>query len=391
LEGAAVAKFINVHCHLLNYQFIPPSCFKTRSAVTEWLVRLKGSVPLVHIVASLVPRIGYRRLHDAIGLMKIDVREVARHLRAEMDEAGFQLAVPLMMDLGRSSFKENPPVPFTFQIKMLSDIALEHLGVIMPFVMVDPRRGKAADTTIRSLEHLGFLGLKMYPPLGYHPDPESFYNEPQVNEELNKIYEYCERNSVPITTHCSPGGAYSSDLMRAKEVRIEFTKPWSWAGVMKKYPKLYLNLAHFGQDMIRMKEPGSWASGIRDLIHNYPNVYTDLAYNQHALVANTNRQYFEILNHLLDKDPLLKDKVLFATDWSMTRHTWMEKEYLAPFLKNLDESKMNCIAFENPLNFLFPQRKFPERIARFLRASGKSVSDLPKWLLANLVFDRPRM
>jgi uncharacterized protein len=386
-----MAKLINVHCHLLNYQFIPPSCFKTRSAVTEWLVRTKGSLPLVHLLAALIPRRGYRRLDDAIALMKMDISDVAKHLRAEMDAAGIQLAVPLMMDLGRSSFKENPPVPFTFQIKMLADISLEHLGVIMPFVMVDPRRSKAADTTIRSLEQLGFLGLKMYPPLGYHPDPDSLFNEPQVNEELYKVYEYCESNAIPITTHCSPGGAYSSDLVRAKHVRIEFTKPWSWSGVMKKFPKLYLNLAHFGQDMIHMKQPSSWASGIRDLIRTYPNVYTDLAYNQHALDPKTRRPYFDALNSILDKDTLLRDKVLFATDWSMTRHTWKETDYLKPFLQNLDDSKMQRIAVENSLNFLFPQRKFPERLGRFLKANGKSVSDLPKWLLANLILDRPKV
>jgi predicted TIM-barrel fold metal-dependent hydrolase len=384
-----MAKLINVHCHLLNYQFIPPSCFKTRSAVTEYLVRLKGTVPLLRILVSLLPKNGCRRLHDAIALMKMDLAAVAKQLRVEMDAAGIQLAVPLMMDLGRSSFKENPPVPFTFQIKMLSDVSLEHLGVIMPFVMVDPRRGRASETTIRSLERLGFLGIKMYPPLGYHPDPDSIYNEPPVNEELYKIYEYCESHTVPITTHCSPGGAYSSDLIRAKAVRIEFTKPWSWAGVLKKFPKLYLNLAHFGQDIIKIKEPSSWASGIRDLIRSYPNVYTDLAYNEKALRPNTSGQYFATLNQIIDKDALLRDKVLFATDWAMTRHTWRETEYLEPFRKNLDDAKMHRIGVENSLNFLFPQRKLPERVANFLQANGKSVSDLPKWLLANLIIGRP--
>jgi predicted TIM-barrel fold metal-dependent hydrolase len=291
--------------------------------------------------------------------------------------------------LGRSSFKENPPVPFTFQIKMLSDVSLKHLGVIMPFVMVDPRRLRASETTIRSLEQLGFLGIKMYPPLGYHPDPYSIYNEPQVNEELFKIYEYCESRSVPITTHCSPGGAYSSDLVRAQAVRLEFTKPWSWAGVLKRFPKLYLDLAHFGQDIIKIKEPSSWSAGIRDLIRTYPNVYTDLAYNSKALRPATSGQYFAVLNQLIDKDPLVRDKVLFATDWAMTRHTWREVEYLEPFRKNLDDAKMQRIGFENTLNFLFPQRKLPDRMAGFLKANGKSVSDLPKWLLANLVIGRP--
>jgi predicted TIM-barrel fold metal-dependent hydrolase len=177
--------------------------------------------------------------------------------------------------------------------------------------------------------------------------------------------------------------------MRAREVRVEFTKPWSWEGVMKKFPSLYLNLAHFGQDMLKMKTPDSWARKIRELMHAYPHVYTDTAYHDQALLPRTSGPYFETMNGLLDKDRVFRGRTLFATDWSMTRHTWSEIRYVAPFLKNFDESQMQQIALENSLDFLFPQRQLPGRVVRFLKANGKSVSDLPKWLLAKLTVDQP--
>ncbi len=376
-------RLINIHCHLLNYQFISASVFKSRSATLEWLLRHKCSKPLFGLAAACMPKRRFRRLDEAAALMKSDIRHVASSLRNEMKAAGIELAVPLIMDMGRTAFVLGPQIPFTFQARLISDLSLENFGALMPFVMVDPRRTRARDLLVRCLEQLGFYGVKMYPALGYHPDPDSLYNDPQTNDELRAIYDYCESHMVPITTHCSPGGAYSDDILRSKQIRAEFTQPWSWAGVLGKYPMLYINFAHFGQDLIQIKDPKSWSSGIRELACEYPHVYTDLAYNKAALMPQTCVQYLDALNRIIDNDQVMRDRILFGTDWSMTRHTWRERDYVEPFLK-LGEKKLDKIAFSNPLDFLFPQRKFPDRIAGFLNANGKEMSSLPDWLRAQV-------
>jgi predicted TIM-barrel fold metal-dependent hydrolase len=378
-----MAHLINAHCHLLNYQFVSPACFKSRSAALEWMLRHGCTRPLVRTVAGAMPRKKLRRLHEVYDLLKMDIRQVAARLRQEMETAGIHLAVPLMVDMGRATFVDSPQIPYNFQLKQISDISIEHLGAIMPFAMVDPRRTRASDLTRRCLEEMGFLGLKMYPALGYHPDPDSYYNDPQTNDELNRIYDYCEHNAIPITTHCSPGGAYSNDVLRIKDVRSEFTCPASWAQVLKKYPEMYLNFAHFGQDVLQMKNPSSWSNQIRELVWKYPNVYTDLAYNKAALEHQTSAAYFESVKALIDKDRLLGSRIIFGTDWSMTRHTWREIDYVTPF-RQLGAERLARIGEENSLDFLFPKRRYPERMSRFLRSHGKSVSDLPKWILANL-------
>lgn len=378
-----MTKLINIHCHLINYQFISASYFKSRSATLEWLLRHKCSKPLFGVAAACMPKRRFRLLDEVVGLMRLDIRYVAGALRSEMKEAGIELAVPLMMDMGRAAFVQGPQIPFNFQTKMISDLSLEHFGALMPFVMVDPRRTRAGDLLIRCLEQLGFYGVKMYPALGYHPDPDSLYNDPQTNDELRNIYSYCESHMVPITTHCSPGGSLSDDILRFKPVRAKFTQPWSWTGVLRKHPELYLNFAHFGQDLIQIGDPKAWAAGIREFAHEYPHVYTDLAYNKAALMPHTGAQYLHALNGIIDNDQVLRDRIMFGTDWSMTRHTWREEDYVVPFLK-LGEKNLGKIAFENPLNFLFPQRKFPGRIARFLSANGKKLGDLPDWLRAQV-------
>jgi predicted TIM-barrel fold metal-dependent hydrolase len=383
-----MVKLINVHCHLLNYQFISPECFRSLSVVLAAFVRHRRTRPIIRLASALMPRRRFHRFYEMYDLMELTISEVADQLRNEMDLAGIQFAVPLVMDMGRAAYAQNPKVPFTFQMKVVSDLSLKHFGYMMPFLMVDPRRTRASDLLIRGLDQLGYLGAKMYPSLGYHPDPDSFLNDPQTNDELHKIYSYCESNSVPMTAHCSPGGAYSDDILRIKEIRSELTQPSAWSGVLKKYPRLQLDLAHFGQDLIHNNDPNSWSACIKGMMHEYPGVYTDLAYNKDALMDKTSRQYFDALNKLLDGDSLVRDRILFGTDWAMTRHTWREVDYVAPFRKWLDDRKLQKIAFENSLNFLFPGRTFPERIQRFLVANGKSYSELPKWLTSSIACEK---
>jgi predicted TIM-barrel fold metal-dependent hydrolase len=135
--------------------------------------------------------------------------------------------------------------------------------------------------------------------------------------------------------------------------------------------------------VIQLKNPSSWSGQIRELVWKYPNVYTDLAYNKAALEHRTSAAYFESVKTLIDKDRLLGSRIIFGTDWSMTRHTWREIEYVTTF-RQLGAERLARIGEENSLDFLFPKRRYPERMSRFLRSHGKSVSDLPKWILANL-------
>ena len=97
-------------------------------------------------------------------------------------------------------------------------------------------------------------GIKVYPPLGFDPWPAA--DSPQKGHESNKekekrkkeqdkvnyLYEFCVEKGVPITAHCNDSG------FMADNVPIEkFTEPGRWKEVVKMYPELRLNLAHFGR------------------------------------------------------------------------------------------------------------------------------------------------
>lgn len=378
-------EFINVHCHLLNFRFVPDAFFKARAPVREWMLRRKLIRWLARGVTLLLPGEKYDRLHEVLALMKRDINEVAATLVKEMAEAGIVLATPLMMDLELASFNAKPEIPYRYQVKLVSDIAAKYPGVIMPFIMFDPRRRSASELVKRALEEMGFLGVKMYPSLGYHPDPTSFFNEAEVNEELEEVYQYCESNAIPITAHCSKVSAYSAELIYCPELVLSFTQPSSWTGVLKKYPKLRLNLAHFGgdKDFLARDNSESWTNMIEKLMKDYDNVYADISYHKAALVKETADKYFKILRKLMD-DILIRNRLLFGTDWLMTRHTWKERDYVAAFI-GLEPAILSQIAFQNPLHFLFPGKKLPPRLQHFLASKNISAGALPPWMKSNLV------
>jgi len=376
-----VQMIVNVHCHLVNFEFVPDSFFKVRARVREKLLRTRFAGWLARLASGLIKlfrgtNADYVRLHEVLALVRRDIRGVAETLAAEMELPGLPdteivLATPLMMDLEQASLNVRPECPYLLQILLMSDIAARYPGTLMPFVMVDPRRPGAAGLVQKALEELGFLGVKMYPPLGYHPDPNSVGNGRAVSAELSGLYDYCQDQGVPITTHCSGGGAYSAELVRSRSAVSILCEPAGWAKVLQQYPALRLNFAHFGG-----REGGSilnryaydhdsWCQQIADLVQRYENVYADVAYHDEALRARSAEAYFCNLEDML-RDERLASRALFGTDWPMTRHTWTEEEYVRPFLRRLPAGLFQRLAFENPLDFLFPGRRLPARIGRFL-------------------------
>ena len=164
---------------------------------------------------------------------------------------------------------------------------LEHLVKnypnVKPFFSVDPRQEyKDGLNTIDNLKQklLGpdakFKGVKLYAPVGFSPTDAVLMG----TKNQQGVYDFCEKNNIPVTVHCSNSGfaCLSTNLkvnghlyLYKKAVRFtreEFTfhykflgknvgeaiserasilnNPGLWAMVLKKYPNLTINFAHFG-------------------------------------------------------------------------------------------------------------------------------------------------
>lgn len=167
-----------------------------------------------------------------------------------------------------------------------------------------------------------FYGIKVYPPLGFDPWP----NDTETLKKHRYLYEFCEANDVPIITHCDDQGFRGVNVKEA----WRYTDPSSWRTVLENYPKLKLDLAHFGRQYAiaadknllsinarRKNLPSSpWFRSATELMLEFDGVYSDLSFSgcQNDFYTKLNN-YIETLDE--DTKERFLSKILFGSDFSI--------------------------------------------------------------------------
>lgn len=205
---------------------------------------------------------------------------------------------------------------------------------------IDEIPWKDFNGNIESLKSHYFLGIKVYPPLGFDPWPEP-------GEERDKVcflYDFCVEYNVPITAHCNPGG-----FLVNKEFS-EFSNPLKWEAVLKEYKNLRLNLAHFGG-----VESKGWRRKITDMIlekdsetgkYKYENLYTDISYQ--GVNETSYRDMMNFINaHENEMRSRLIERIIFGSDFMINlQDVSSYSRYLQYFVKTdaltLEEKDMLC-------------------------------------------------
>lgn len=209
-----------------------------------------------------------------------------------------------------------------------------------------------------------FVGFKVYPPLGFQPlDPRLPHLWQYSGSKEECFYGKCEKEEIPVLSHCSPGGMITHEIIFYKEYHTQqqslykfeqssgnsdpdqndehvyhsenkkaileaeqwfydnHVHPAAWRKVLEKFPKLKLCLAHFGGDL--WKKYGSKHEWMNETIrlltekdesgnYRFPNVYTDMACCDISI--GTVR---DALREVLLRVPELKKRLLFGSDWHM--------------------------------------------------------------------------
>jgi hypothetical protein len=195
-----------------------------------------------------------------------------------------------------------------------------------------------------------FAGVKVYPPLGFDPWPESC----EEKKKVELLYGFCCEKKIPITTHCNDGG-FMVDSIRATRAR---SSPEKWREVLSvgKYSGLKLNLAHMGkQKSLFSYGQKSWADIVLKLVATYDNVYTDFAYDEFKDKDYKNlKQLIEIKSSELNYD--LKNKILFGSDFMIClARVDSYNDYLSAFVqtKHFTVQDKERFCSLNPQKFLF--------------------------------------
>ena len=232
---------------------------------------------------------------------------------------------------------------------------------IYPTIHIDPRRPKILDLLKKGVDEWGTKGIKLYPPLGYFP----------YDERLYPVYEYCQKNNLPVIAHCSPYNPVhykgsKTDIIKLlsvsqtpietkgkskKELCSNFTNPLNYSRVLNDFKELRICLAHFGSEYMWEKyltEPGdenNWFVIIKDMVLRYTNLYSDISFTLN------NQEFFPLLKVLLSNEKL-KRKILFGSDYYMVETKTTERKFSLDLRAYIGEANFTQIATINPKEFL---------------------------------------
>lgn len=258
--------------------------------------------------------------------------------------------------------------PIRVQHAQLAALRATRSDLVIPFAAADPRREDVVSETKRLIEEDGFRGIKIYPPLGYHP------NDPA----LGPLYDYAVEHSIPVMTHCSRPASVQyrgdpTERMRVDPVtgeRLEddrsellsrFTSPDAYVPILEARPSLTICLAHFGgagewekhldyqRDDDTPLQEKSWLAKIAAMIRSerYENLYTDVSYTIFA-----NEEYVYLLKVLLSNE-VLRSRVLFGSDFYVVEVADLEERRRSVRARAvLGEELFQTIAHDNPKRYL---------------------------------------
>lgn len=381
LLGRVVGEFVQA----VSYRENPP-----KGPASKWLknrLTLKGgssSRVEIDAVKRHIADQGGANLYKFLELVTHPTEQIAGSTVAEAEKNGVDLCVTLPMDM---QYAYRVPghfdVGYAEQLDLTLAACKASKGRLKSFVAFDPRRPEALQLVKKYCDGKHFIGVKLYPALGFFPigTGKNVQPDPVYDGKLRALYAFCEKGGIPITTHCSRGGVNGTlPLQRQGWSSDDETvchqymgSPYNWEPVLKEFPRLKVNLAHFGgmdfwipkgradDPAVLAKlgqETGPWPEKIAELMQTYSGVYTDLSYHPQLAMGPADRNYAfyrKKLLGLVNTDGLAK-KVMFGSDIHLVRKECSYGAYIKAFRTEIPglfgEEKARWILDGNARTFL---------------------------------------
>lgn len=399
----------NCHCHVFNLQsvFNPSTAYILAKRLEDAGLVPDFAAQIVHTLERFMKRQGG---FDAVGsdpadfspawtgnpLGKAGIFWEALHLAMlknmdlVTDDMIGQLGddvifTPLMMDILVAP-QTGPDTVFESQLEGTKRQILRYPGRVLPFYAVNPFRQDFVAKTRDNLLHGGFVGVKLYPSLGYE------LSAPGMDE----IMAFCAGHGYPMLMHCNTGGFKQDDTS------TQNCDPALWGlvedgeGFLDAHPGLKICFGHFGGadnflapndfDTTKVFDANHWTGLILELMKAYPGrVFADVAYHDKALSPSTRTAYFASLAAIM-ADADCRSQVLWGTDTWLLRMNCKELSYWGEFMPpHVSQEDFAWMCGLNPRAFLGIDPSEPgENILAhmaFLQAhAGWSKSQAEDWL-----------
>ncbi|MBN1524740.1 MAG: amidohydrolase family protein [Spirochaetales bacterium] len=327
-------------------------------------------------IATLALGKGYRRWGEIMSLP--DIIDVYKELAKDYAKDKVDLFVPLLLDY-EYWFKNTYDTCVKNQIDMTcDDVVVPMAGRVHPFVPFCPARELAfrkkmlapdgsreryssLELVKKAINEQGFIGVKLYPALGYRPVGNTEVDKQrrkkifrhnnmkqymeftgkEIDGALDELFRYCEKEQVPITAHCVSGG-----IEAFHNASYVFGAPRYWDKVLKKYPRLHLNLAHFGwTGKERYNAKGTkgqkpWVKEICEMLEKYGDLYIDSGHHM-VTTKSLKKEFIEDWPSIIkDHGNVVKKRFLYGVDWHVFAKEENYKNFKEDYCKILKENNL---------------------------------------------------
>jgi predicted TIM-barrel fold metal-dependent hydrolase len=300
------------------------------------------------------------------------------------------LMVPSLVDYDWWLARGNPtPTTLDEQVDIMGRLSVVTGGRVHGFVAFCPFRetmtlgSDGVGESLRRVKHAvlerGFIGVKLYPPMGFAAWGNSSLDvwkgkttlppaasEPGFGKRLDaamkSLYVWCRSNDVPIMAHANrSNGPYP-------EFR-ELAGSEYWQRAVEEFPGLRVSFGHFGDSDLEDHQ-GKLTSPYLALMSDAANskgenVFADSAYFGGVLLNPV--KVASVLSQLYSNSPheVLKSRLMYGTDWTMILPLERVESYLTEFesvMSRIEAAQGNSPVRANSLANAF----FGQNAAAFL-------------------------
>lgn len=328
------------------------------------------------------------------------IRELIQTYGGEPD--GVRLFASAQVDF-ELWLRDKPQTPIAQQIELGERLSLAFPGRIHFFAPFDPWRdsataasaGDALTLVQQAVVERGFLGVKLYPPMGFaasgnaeldfsavgQHDSKAFGRK--LDGSLDRLFDWALEHDVPIMAHCN----FSEE---SKHGFARRASPEFWRAALAKHSGLRVNLGHFGgQDNLGpggVNEAAGWPETIMSLMATADGarVYTDIGnFDLHDRPERT--AWLATLQKALGQNPVLLSRLMYGSDWLLLATSDDYEDFLMQFrdglggMGTLSPAQIDAVVGGNARDFLGlnPGDKARGRLEAFYDTNGLTR---PFWL-----------
>jgi predicted TIM-barrel fold metal-dependent hydrolase len=275
------------------------------------------------------------------------------------------------------------------------------------------------DLVKQAVDERGFIGVKLYPPMGFAPignaaracppavykflgraqSTESFRAEygALIDNVLERLFCWAEANDVPIMAHaaasnfsnraCATDDPATTDRNEASdfdtlEAGYYLGNAAQWGELLANHKALRLNLAHYDHQDVFLSKKGNEgltaaAAKLNDVARSHDNVYLDLSHFDGIRSLSTQSGLAKLLGKLAG-DPVA-GRLMYGSDWHMLARVYGNQYFHQRMRQSISAPIADGFFGRNAARFLGlePGQETRKRIEAFYKKHDMAP---PTWM-----------